>query len=328
MKRGTIIFIVLVLALGGYALYTYIGANTMNAAREIEDNSFTIQLPRAFEEDEYGLYINESNEMFVEWYFYGNNTNTDLEGIARIIETSAFDQGDFVSSEEVRINGEKAWQSEYRTLSTGNDNIHYYYEGVMTIFKLENEFLVVDAYKWMEESVGINSSISEDDMQLLYDITDSINITDDDYGNLETESQTVYADKLALELTDEWEISDDEWGYYDYGYFVSYQFSGLRMWVDITEYNDENVSDLESIKEYADGTDVYTWIGDYTLKGEPAHVYAYNAYTSDGDIPYIYGVVAVSEHYMIDMYFYSYTDDYALSDDAVEGITGIITSAE
>ena len=64
---------------------------------------------------------------------------------------------------------------------------------------------------------------SDDDLQLLKDITATLKITDAGYQNVDTYTQRIECDALTLVLTDEWiETSEGENGYYDYGYYGSF----------------------------------------------------------------------------------------------------------
>ena len=320
MKKNLILFVLAVLVIGGYLIYSGLGTNI------VEKPSLTIELPKKFHEDSENIYIFDDKMMFVEFDYYPNELDFDAETMLYTVLYNEFYEDDIFSVDETTINGEDVWQAEYRTLTTGNDGIHYYYSGIMTAFTLDNEILIVDAYNAMEESVGINSTISDADLQMLEDIVNSVVITDKSYKNVETNEERMELNDLTLVLSNNWEETvEGENGEYDFGYYASYLFANLPIRVDMDEYNDENRNDIESLSAAPEG---YTALGTKTINGEEAYLYSYDAYSSDGLEPYYYGVVAVSEHYYIDVYFRIYEVNYKLTDDIVDAFLELISNVE
>ena len=326
MKKNTILFVLAILLIGGYLLYSNLTANSLTAADTVETDSFTIDMPKAYYEED-GYYFNNKSDTIIEWYFFGNEFELDAEGMMYMVEYIGFSKDDFISVEEVEIDGIKSYQAEYRMFTTDDaGNEEYCDEGIVTVIPLENEFLVLDAYKWTDAALSEDKNITDSEMQLLKDIAATIKITDDDYDNIGASPKTMTFDKLSLDLTDTWVLDEThEAGVYDFGYYASYEFSSLAVWVDVTEYTvgeDASYAANGALEDYQ-----YTYMGEGTIGGEMAYLYAYDAYTTDGDI-YLYGVYALSEHYFVDMYFYGYEDSYELSEEAQQKIVELILTAE
>ncbi len=327
MKKNLIFIIVAIAAIGGYLFYSHMTSSTMKVTAAVEEPSFTMELPKAFyKDDETGSYINDNKKMFVEFDYYPNYLGLDSEAMLYSALYYEFYEDDIVSVEEVTIDGEDVWQAEYRTLTTGLDGIHYYYSGLLTAFELDNEIVVVDAYQAMNEEDGIDSKISDDDLQLLKDITATLKITDAGYQNVDTYTQRIECDALTLVLTDEWiETSEGENGYYDYGYYGSFTVDNTAISMEVYEYNEENKYTEEELQS---APDYYEFLGTTEISGETAYLYGYNAYTFDGYEPFFYGVVAASQHYWVDFYFTSYADDYVLQSQAKDAIIKLVESID
>jgi len=329
MKKNTILVILGVAALIGYLVYSSF-SSTMQVTNTIEENSFSVEIPKSFEPDsEYpNTYISDDNSMFIEYYYYADEFNLGAEAMLHIVTANQFLPDDIVSIDKVDINGNDAYQAQYRTLTTGTDGIHYYFSGLMTAFEMNDEFFVFDAYQSMEESVGINTTISDDDLELLSDITNTITITNASFSNTDTSVKSQNLDKLTLNLSTNWDdATQDENGFYDFGYYASFRFNGLPLEIYVYEYNDENIADLEVVKSNMD-LDEYNYLGEVTVGGEVGYAYSYNAYSSDGEAPYVYGVFTITEHYTADLYFYSQLDDYRMSNEIVESFKEMLGSIE
>lgn len=325
-KAHYIILAVILLSVFGIMLF---GSKSMRITTEIEKPSFIIRMPRAFYEDEYGDFISSNNDMYITFSYYDNEIVLNTEGIALLYEAAFYEEGEVYSSQEIIINGVEAWQMEYSMMCSAVDETQNYYEGIFTIFPINNEFLIVDAYERIGDKNSDYSPITNKNMQILKDITSTIQLTNTTVDNTADESKELYASKLKLKLTSNWNLDEnDDYGYFDYGYFVSYRFGKFRMWVDIYEYNEENINDMHEVLESRTKNSTYTSMGESFLAGERALLYSYNAYSVDGESPYDYGAIAISEHYVIDMYFYSYSNEYTLTYDTARNILNDILEVE
>jgi len=326
MKKNVLVIVLAILAIGGYLIYSHFSTNTLKLAQTIEEPCLTIELPKAFEEgDEDNTYINEDKMMFVEFKYYPNEFKLDTETMLKVAIYNEFQEDDVLSIEAVEINGEDAWQAEYRTLTTGIDGIHYYYSGIMTAFMLENEVVFVDVYQAMTESEGIDKTIAQSDLQLLKDIAATVEITDDTYSEYPAEAMSVAMDKLTLHLTDSWTVPEqDDTGWYDFGYYTFYYLGEAPMGVEAYEYTDDYAYTEEDLQNA--GSD-YTFIGNQPIGGENGYVYAYSL-TSGGEAPYYYGVLVASEHYWVDIYYFMYDDSHEMSQDTIEAIADILARIE
>lgn len=327
MKKNVLVILIAILAIAGYLIYSHFSTNTLKLAQTIEEPCLTIDLPKAFEEGtEDNTYINEDKMMFVEFKYYPNEFKLDAETMLKVAIYNEFQDGDVLSTQEVEINGEDAWQAEYRTLTTGYDGIHYYYSGVMTAFMLENEVVFVDAYQAMTESEGIDKIIAQSDMQLLKDITATVKLTDTTYSEYPAEAMSVAMDKLTLHLTDSWAVpEEDDTGWYDFGYYTFYYLGGAPMAVEAYEYTDDYAYTEDDLQNA--GSD-YTFVGNQPIGDENGYVYSYNGTTGSDRTPYYYGVLVVSEHYWVDLFYFMYDDDHEISQDTIEAMADILARIE
>jgi len=180
----------------------------------------------------------------------------------------------------------------------------------------------------MDADEGMDAELSDEDRQSLEDIAATIKIADSDYSESTLSSEKIAADVNTLNLSDNWfEANDGENGWYDFGYYALYENNDLYMYYEFDAYNDANVNDLDGVAENAQTLAEYSFKGTATIAGEPADVYAYEA-LEDGAGGYMYGIVSVSEHYWVDVYFYSYNDDYEFSDETVDNIIEYATNVE
>ena len=327
MKKNLIFILLAIAAIGGYLTYSYFSSSTMKMAKTIEEPSLSIEVPKAFTSNyEAGSYVNEDNMMFVEFNYYPNYLGMTPEAMLYSTIYMEFYSDAILSVEQVTIDGEDVWQAEYRTLTTGIDGIHYYYSGLLTAFELDKEIVIVDVYQAMNEAEGIDSVISEKEMQLLKDITATVKITDAGYENVTSTAKKFECDSLNLALWDDWhETTEDENGYYDFGYFASYTLQNTSVALELYEYNEENKNTEDDLVSAPDN---YEFLGNIDLGGETAYLYAYDAYSSDDVAPYYYGIIAISEHYWVDFYFVSYFDEYEMPDDTKDAIVNLLSSVK
>lgn len=325
-KNTLIIIIAIMIFAAVITLVFYFGSDSMLFTSEIEKPSFTIELPKSFYEDSNGDFIGSNNGMYVTFDYYDNEIMLNTEGMVLLYESSYYDEGEIYTREKVIINGVEVWQMQYNMICQASDDTENYYAGVFTIFPVGNEFLVVDAYEWLGETNSDYSSISNRKMKLIKKITSTVQITNTEYNNTKDEALWINADKLKLKITSNWYLDeDDEYGFFDYGYFVSYRYDNFRMWIDIYEYNEQNVNDLHEILESKTKDSTYTSMGEGFLAGERALLYSYNAY---GESPYEYGAIAISKHFIVDMYFYSYNNEYTLPYDTARNMLNYIMKTE
>lgn len=320
--------IIVVIAILAMLLTSGCGLLELGEPTTFEKDSYTIDLPAGFYDDGEGAYIKDSTSMLVESRYYLNELDMDIDAFSRAILYTEYYVDDIIEIEEVEIDGHDAIQAQYKTLSTGRDDIHYYYFGIMTMIKLDTVVLVVDSYVAKEEPEGINSDMSDSDKETLLEIASTIKITDEGYDDHYASPEKIDAGGYTLNLSDNWmEATEGENGFYDFGYYSLFASLETYMYYEFDVYNDENANDLEYIAEDAKSYDEYTYVGRDSIVGETADLYKYDAFDA-GDGAYIYGVIAASEHYWVELYFYTYDDDFTLSDETVENVLDYILNIQ
>jgi len=297
---------------------------------QIEKPSFTMKMPKSFYEDDEGDFIYSGDDFFYVTFGYSENEiMLTTECFALLYEASFYENDDFLPWQKIDINGTEALQTEYFAESAGSDDTLNYYAGVVTIFPLGSEFLIVDAYEYLGEANMDYSPVSDKTIKLFKDITSTIQITNTEYDNKVTEEKELYAAKLQLKLSSNWDLEENTtYGFLDYGYFVSYRFRKVKLWVNIYEYNDENAIDLHDVLESRTKDSTYTSMGEGFIAGERALLFSYDAYSESGSPPYLYGAVAISEHYAVDMHFNLYTNEYKLPYDTARKMLNLILEVE
>lgn len=330
MKKRTLIMIGCIILVLAAMVYGYIGNRTLLLPDTVEENGFQIQMPGNFvqqEDFEFTSYLNDSTSMFIDIHYYDNEFGLTLKEQAQITNIYELGVDDILKSELVEINGVNAWQTQYRTLQKGNDDVHYYYNGLFTVFLVEDEYLLIDSYKCMTEADGIKNSITDSDLNLLKDIIDTVVI-----GKLSTnistnETQNVQIEQLLDEINANWvNVTDEQYRTDEYGSYESYEYLHLPICLDYTVYTEENITDIDSLKENMQelvDSDIYAYLGIVDVLGEEGLLYSYNNYeTSSGY--YSSGAFAVSEHYYIDAYISYYEDSYDISDVTMDKIISCI----
>lgn len=312
MKKTIVIIAILAMLLAG-------GCDLLEPSA-FETESYSVELPAGFGEESEGNYLKESNSMFVDTRYYLNEANMDIDAMGRIIVLYEFYAEDIIEINEVEIDGHDALQVQYKTLATGLDDIHYYYLGVVNLIKLDTVVLVVDGYVAMTESEGIDATISSSDLETLVGIADTIKITDAGYDDHYATPEKIDADGRTLNLSDNWvENVEGDNGFYDFGYFSLFASVDTYMYYEFDIYNDENANNLDYIAQDAQAYDEYTYYDTKSIDSETADIYKYEGLDME-DGTYAYGVLAVSEHYWVDLYFYIYDDDFKFSDETVDNI--------
>ncbi|MEX1378246.1 MAG: hypothetical protein AB1Z23_12350 [Eubacteriales bacterium] len=292
----------------------------------VDTGSFSIEIPSTYMEleDQDNAYYIDSKDMYIAYHYYPKEFSFDSETMMNILATYLFLAEDIVKTDKMVIDGVDVYQVQYRTLSTGLDNIHYYYSGLFSIFELDNEFLTVDTYKYMEESVGINTYISDDDLQLLHDMTNSVKITGDS-GMVYTKEE-MYSNMLKVELSDQWAEVGDQNGVQEWGYGVEFGFGGYDFYIDVLESSDEYANDMTTLLDTYSEYPEYSYYGDITIADEAGYAFIYEFDSGDGS--YVYGVFGETEHYYVDVYFYTVLEDYEMPDEVAKAIFDFINSVQ
>ncbi len=329
-KSQAIIIAIIVVVTVSLVLLAECSPFSLRINNEIEKPSFIMKMPKSFYEDDEGDFIYSGDDyLYVTFAYSENEIMLTTECFALLYESSFYEYDDALSWEIINIDDTEAMQTEYFEMNQGADESYNYYAGVVTIFPLGNEFLIVDAYEYLGEVNAGYYPISDKTMKLFKDITSTIQITDTGYDNKVIEEKELYAAKLQLKLTSNWDLEENvAYGFLDYGYFVSYRFRKIKLWVNIYEYNDENSIDLHDVLESRTKDSTYTSMGESFIAGERALLFSYDAYSESGGPPYLYGAVAISEHYAIDMHFNLYTSEYKLPYDTARKMLNLILEVE
>ena len=325
MKRVILLLMILAMALSASACS--ILNDLMATTEEVDAGNFSIVIPSTYleVEDQDNAYYIDNKDMYLEYYYYPREFDMDGSTMLNILVANQFFADDIVDEQKTEIDGVDVYQVQYRTLTTGVDDIHYYYSGLYSVFELDNEFFILDVYQYMTESVGINTFITDDDLKLLHDMTNTVKIKGYS-GEASSTKEDKYIDALTIQLSNNWSEVGEDNGYQDWGYFVEHGFYDLAFYVDVFEYSDENVTDMETLLDMYAEYPQYEYYGDVTVAGEAGYAFKYEYESDDGS--FVYGMCAETEHYFIDIYFYTVMDSYEMPKDVADAFFDCINAIQ
>ena len=324
--RSKITVILSFLVIAAIFLVVYLNQYTLVINDVIEDEVISMKVPAAFSVNDDGTYVNKGTDMYLDWFFMDKNLGLTLDEMSIASKAFYFPKDDVISTLPLTIDGKEARQVQYKTLQTGKDNIHYYYSGLMTICELDNEFLLINIYYAVNESVGLENDIKDSQLNLIKVILGTVKISEQQNSSVSEQSQEIEytLDKIKIALTDKWNntIEGGEYGENNYCKFAYFQSKNLPMWIDFYVYKEEYKNDMSNMNDLS-YNDLYDFIKEGTLWNEDCMIFEFNDYNQQNGI-YYSGVTAISEHYVINMYLYTYDMSYRISEATKDYMTNYI----
>ena len=318
-KKVFLFVFVLVLVAVGY----YVVESSILISNTLTDDTISIKAPISFKETPDEYYYNEGQDMFLYWYYVPKEYGYTLDEMMPIVFSYWFSSGEYEGEYAATVDGREAYQLKYKCLLQAQNNMHYYYSGIFTVLELENRFLVVDIYYKLDEAKGVEGDISSKKLGLINDMVDSIKINDNTADFTDAAAKTFQMEMLKITLTEDWEnkTEEGEYGENESGKYVYLENINSLALMQYSFSYENDLNDLDAVQQdlkLPQYTKYYTYIGEDVLAGEPCIIYSYSHLESRMNDSYVMGVLAMSEHYYVDMYIYSATEDMEISPETQE----------
>lgn len=323
---GLIASAIIVLAVAGFS---YVTNNTMVAKDTYEGNGFTFDLPTGFVEnsDTSGDkgYNSEDGNTYVEYVYMDNDLDLSVQNFGIIQNEYMFTEEELKNYTAIDINGTPAYQSEYKVFAESvQEGVKFYYTGYMTYIKMDGGVIVFDTYDAIDESAGPDKEASDNKLALLQDIVLSINVTDTSAYIVKNTPGTI-SDSVLIEekLSSDWEIEaavfeDNIQFQTSYNPNVS---ANLYTSFDVSE----DVISMEDLELIMDSYVEDGYIDSYqktTIYGQDGYIYSYSTVS---DSEYYTGVTAISQNCENDIFYYTFAEDFTLSDEEIDALAEIVS---